>query len=164
MDITLYKAVELSHLQNYVDNETGEIDIAGFDNAQIVLAEKQKAVVAFIKNRQVTIDAIKNAENEIAQKRKTLELQNANLKDYLLNMMKATGTTEIVANDGTFKAKLYLDRDESVEIEDGAYFPPDLCNPPKPPEPSKKLIKEAILSGLPINGAKIIRKDRLEIK
>ena len=60
--------------------------------------------------------------------------------------------------------KLYVDRDEFVEIEEGAKFDPELCNDPKPPEPSKTKIKNAILAGQPVAGARIIRKDRLTIK
>ena len=78
--------------------------------------------------------------------------------------MKRAGVSEIEAVDGTFKAKLYVGRDESIVIDDGATFPPELCNAPKPPEPNKAKIKEAILSGQPIAGASIVRKDRLEIK
>jgi len=39
-----------------------------------------------------------------------------------------------------------------------------LCNDPKPPEPSKTKIKNAILAGEPVAGAYIVRKDRLTIK
>lgn len=60
--------------------------------------------------------------------------------------------------------KLYPERDESIEIEDGATFSPELCCEPKPPTPSKSKIKDAILAGEPVNGARIVRKDRLVIK
>jgi hypothetical protein len=78
--------------------------------------------------------------------------------------MKVSGITEIKADDGSFEVKLYVGRDESVEIDEGATFPPELCNDPKPPEPSKTKIKNAILAGEAIGGAQIIRKDRLTIK
>ena len=78
--------------------------------------------------------------------------------------MKTAGINEIKAADGSFVVKLYVDRDESVVIEEGAVFPPELCIDPKPPEPSKTKIKNAILAGQPIAGAKIVRKDRLQIK
>lgn len=164
MNVTLYHAAELAKLENFVDTETGEIDIAGFDSAQITLQEKSRAVVAYIKNEQALIEMMKNAEKDLAAKRKAREAHNENLKDYLYRTMRQTETTEISAADGTFKAKLYLERDESVAIDEGATFPPELCNPPRPPEPSKTLIKEAILRGEPIKGAHIIKKDRLEIK
>lgn len=163
-NLTLYKATELSRLENFVDEETGEIDITAFHASQIALTEKQRAVVAFVKNRDALIGMLKTAEADLAAKRKRIETQQSNLKSYLLENMKATDTFEISSGDGTFTARLYLDRDESVVIEDGAVFPIELCNAPKPPEPSKTKIKELILKGEPVAGASIVRKDRLEIK
>ena len=64
---------------------------------------------------------------------------------------------------GLFGAKLYPERDESVEIDADAEFPPELCNDPKPPTPSKTKIKAAIKRGEAIAGARIVRKDRLSI-
>lgn len=164
MTLSLYKATELAQFENFIDTETGEIDLAGFESAQITLQEKSRAVVAYIKNQELTINAIKQAETDLTAKRKEMENRNSTLKTYLLNAMKASNMTEIAALDGTFKAKLYLERDESVVIDEGATFPANLCNAPKPPEPSKTLIKEAILKGEPIKGARIVKKDRLEIK
>lgn len=45
-----------------------------------------------------------------------------------------------------------------------AEFPPELCNEPRPPAPSKTKIRAAIEAGEPISGARIVRKDRLTIK
>ena len=67
-------------------------------------------------------------------------------------------------SDGTFKATLHIGRDEAVKIEEGATFPPELCNDPKPPTPSKTKIKAAIKAGEAVAGARIVRKDRLTIK
>lgn len=164
MSLSLYKATELAAFENFIDTETGEIDLVGFEGAQITLQERARAVIAYIKNQDVMVNAIKQAETDLSSKRKDLESKSAMLKTYLLNAMKVSNMTEIQALDGTFKAKLYIDRDESVFIEDGVTFPLELCNPPKAPEPSKTLIKEAILKGEPVKGAKIIKKDRLEIK
>ncbi|MGL4272043.1 MAG: siphovirus Gp157 family protein, partial [Pseudomonas paracarnis] len=44
-----------------------------------------------------------------------------------------------------------------------AEFPPELCNDPKPPTPSKAKIKAAIKAGEAVAGARIVRKDRLTI-
>ncbi len=164
MSITLYKATELAKLEHFVDPETGEVNMEGFDQAGIVLAEKQRAVVAYIKNQDALVGMLKAAEKDIAAKRKSAENRITSLKSYLAMNMKASGTSEILANDGSFSAKLYLDRDESVAIEEGATFAPELCAKPAPPEPNKTLIKEAILRGEPIQGATIVRKDRLTIK
>jgi hypothetical protein len=78
--------------------------------------------------------------------------------------MSITGTAKISSDDGLLSAVLLTDRDESVEIDEGATFPAELCNKPKPPEPSKTLIKAAILAGEPVAGARIVRKDRLSIR
>ena len=77
--------------------------------------------------------------------------------------MRATGITEVKHETGLFSAKLHLDRDESVELDDGADFPPELCDDPKPPAPSKSKIKAAIKAGEPVAGARLVRKDRLTI-
>jgi hypothetical protein len=77
--------------------------------------------------------------------------------------MHVAGITEIKASDSSFTVKLYPERDESVQIDDGIVFPIELCNI-RAPEPSKLKIKAAILAGEPIIGARIIRKDRLVIK
>ena len=78
--------------------------------------------------------------------------------------MRGSGINELRANDGSFVVKLFIDRDESVEIDEGAEFPAALCNDPKPPVPSKTKIRVAILAGQPVSGARIVRRDRLTIK
>jgi hypothetical protein len=163
MNITLYKANELARLESHID-EDGVIDVAGYDAAQITLADKQMAVVAYIKNSELTEGMLDAAIKELSAKKKAIAARNASLKVYLSANMKEHGITSIKANDGTFEAKLYLDRDESVVIQDGAVFPPELCGIPKPPEPSKTLIKAAINAGHPVAGAIIVRNDRLTIK
>lgn len=164
MNITLYKANELARLESHIDPDTGEIDVAAYDSAQITLAEKQMAVVAYIKNSELTEGMLDTAIKELTSKKKAITGRNASLKAYLSANMKEHSITSIKANDGTFEAKLYVDRDESVVILDGATFPFELCNAPKPPEPSKTLIKAAIKAGQAVAGAVIVRNDRLTIK
>lgn len=167
MKITLYKANELAQLESHIDPDTGEIDMLAYDAAQITLADKQMAVVAYIKNSELTEGMLDTAIKELSAKKKAITARNASLKAYLSANMKEHGITSIKANDGTFEAKLYVDRDESVVILDGLdgySFPPELCNAPKPPEPSKTLIKAAINAGQAVAGAVIVRNDRLTIK
>jgi len=164
MSVSLYKANELARLESHIDQDTGEIDVASYDMAQIALADKQLAVVAYIKNSEATESMLDAAIKDLTAKKKAITARNASLKAYLAANMKEHGITSIKANDGTFEAKLYLDRDESVVIQDGTTFPPELCNAPKPPEPSKTLIKAAINAGQAIAGAVIVRNDRLTIR
>lgn len=164
MNITLYQANELARLESHIDHDTGEIDMLAYDAAQITLADKQMAVVAYIKNSELTEGMLDTAIKELSSKKKTFAARNASLKAYLAANMKEHGISSIKANDGTFQATLYTDRDESIVLLDGATFPPELCNTPKPPEPSKTLIKAAINAGQAVAGAMIVRNDRLTIK
>lgn len=167
MSLNLYQAESLATLHRFVDDETGEIDIEAFEQANHTLAEAQRGVVAHYLNTQSVIDAMEAHVKAVSEKIASEKRQQERKKEYLKDSMKRTGTSEIKAQDGTFSAKLYLDRDESVEIDVGAEFAPELCNPPKPPPPltpSKKLIKEAIERGEPIKGARIVKHDRLTIK
>lgn len=162
--MNLYKATELARLQSHVDEDTGEINIEAFDAAQITLAEKQRSVVAFMRNLDAKAAMVKAAAKDLADKAKAMQAQRERLNGYLMANMKQAGIANIEAVDGTFSATLYPERDESIVIEEGAVFPPELCNDPKPPEPSKSKIKAAILAGQAVAGAMITRNDRLTIK
>ena len=131
-------------------------------------ATKDKAanVCAFILNRDAEIVAIEQHEAKVAARKAVLVGQQEKLRAYLAANMKRTGITEIAANDGTFRAKLYIERDASVEIYDEKQIPAQFMTTPKPPEPkpSKAEIGKALKAGQEIAGARIVRKDRLEIK
>jgi hypothetical protein len=162
--LNLYKATELARLESHIDDETGEIDIAAFDAAQITLADKQRAVVAYVRNIDSKEAMLADAIKQLQAKQKAMKAKRERLSDYLLENMKAANLNKIEAIDGTFSATLYPDRDVSVIIEEGATFPLELCNTPNPPEPSKTKIKEAIEAGQAIAGACIVKNDRLTIK
>lgn len=150
-------------LDNAFDAETGEA-LPVFEEKRALFAIKSNAVAAYILNSESTVEAMTAHIKAMQARIKTQQSKIEWLRGYLASNMKLAGITEVKANDGTFLAKLYPDRDESVEIEDGATFPPELCNEPKPPTPSRSRIKDAILSGEPVNGARIVRKDRLVIR
>jgi hypothetical protein len=162
--MNLYQATELARLESHVDEETGEIDLAAFDAAQIALLDKQRAVVAFVRNAEAHEAMLADAIKQLQAKQKTMKAKGERLKTYLLENMRAAGISKIEAADGTFSATLYPQRDASVVIEDGAIFPPELCADPKPPEPSKTKIKAAIEAGHDVPGASIVKNDRLTIK
>ncbi len=150
-------------LDELFDPETGEA-LPAFDEFRVMLGNKANAVAAYVLNCESDAEQAKNAIKRIKALQTAYERKAEKLRDYLAENMKTAGIHEIKASDGSFVVKLYLDRDESVLIEEGAEFPPELCNDPKPPEPSKTKIKNAILAGEPVAGATIVRKDRLVIK
>ena len=173
MQITLYQAaLDVQHkIALCVDEETGEIDVDKLHAIEATFLNKGVAVTAVIKTYRNQIDGLifqqENIDNQYSAAIQRLIKQEARLHDYLRDAMKATGTLSIKSADGLLEATLYVDRDESVELDDGAQFAESLLNPqrPAPPRtPSKDLIKKAILAGEAVNGARIVRKDRLTIK
>ena len=127
--------------------------------------EKVRAVSAVILNLQAEADMVKGTADRIAKRAKALQSRAEALHDYLLINMQRTGITEIKALDGTFKAKIYRERDASVVIDSENLIPADYMREiPARYEPDKVLIKKAINDGYEVPGAHIVKKDRLEIK
>ena len=165
MTISLYQAA--ANVQQRIalcTDEDGVINTDLLDDIECTFKERAVAVVAVYKGKDHTIEMLESylleIQTQIAKEKKNME----RLKDYLQGAMMVTGTTSIKSDDGLLQATLYPGRDESVEIEEGAVFDAALCNPPKPPAPSKSLIKAAILAGQAVAGARIVRRDRLTIK
>lgn len=165
MNITLYKAA--SDVQNKIAlcvDEDGVIDTDKLDAIECTFKERAVATVAVYKGKGHTIDTLKSYLVEIQDRIKREEKNQERLKDYLHACMLLTGTEKVTSDDGLLTVTLQRDRDESVEIEEGATFAASLCADPKPPAPSKAKIKAAILAGEAVQGARIVHKDRLTIK
>ena len=127
--------------------------------------EKVRAVSAVILNLQAEADMVKAVADRHAKRAKALQSRADALHDYLLINMQRTGITEIKALDGTFKAKLYRERDANIVIDLENLIPADYMREiPARCEPDKVLIKKAINDGYEVPGAHIVKKDRLEIK
>jgi len=173
MKISLYQAAieEQNKINLCVDEETGELDIEKLHQIEGTFINKCVAVTAVIKQCQVNALGLSmQRQAVISQFDKAINRQDVlekKLRDYLLDAMKATNTLSIKSDDGLLQATLAIDRDESVELDDDVIFADSLLNPQKPAPartPSKDLIKQAILAGEPVAGARIVRKDRLTIK
>lgn len=165
MNVSLYKAAAdvQQRIALCVDDD-GVIDTDRLDMIEVTFKELAVAVVAVYKGKGHTIETLKSYLAEIQDKIKREETNQVRLKDYLQACMVMIGTESIKSDDGLLTATLYRDRDESVELDEGAEFPAALCNDPKPPAPSKTKIKNAILAGEAVAGARIVRRDRLTIK
>ena len=164
-NVSLYKTAQ--DLQNKISlcvDEDGVLDTDKLDMIEASFKDRAVATIAVYKGKGHTIDTLKSYLTEIQAQIKREQALQDRLKDYLQACMSITGTEKISSDDGLLSAILMTDRDESIEIDEGAVFPPELCNKPKPPEPSKTLIKAAILAGEPVAGARIVHKDRLQIK
>jgi Siphovirus Gp157 len=134
-----------------------------FEERRALIGSKAREVVAYMLN--IESDEKMCAEHiaKVKARQDMLKRKAEHLRSYIASNMKVSGITELKANDGSFCVRLYIDRDESVELDDGVIFAPELCNEPKPPSPSKTKIKAAIKAGEAIEGARLVRKDRLTI-
>lgn len=150
-------------LDSSFDPETGEA-LPAFEEQRALIGSKINQVAAYILNTELDAAAAKTAIKRISDLAEASERKAEHLRKYLAENMKASGITEIKADDRSFLVKLYIDRDESVVLDPDAVFPPELCADPKPPLPSKTKIKNAILNNEPVAGARIVRRDRLSIK
>ncbi len=134
------------------------------DAIECSFQERAVATVAVYKGKGHTIDTLKSYLAEIQDQIVRETRNQERLKDYLQANMMMSGVEKIKSDDGLLQATLYRARDESVELDEGVTFPASLCADPKPPAPSKVKIKAAILAGWAIEGARIVRRDRLTIK
>ena len=116
-NITLFDAAQqVREAINRVDPETGEL--LDFDSQSRALFE-QKAIgcAAYAKEEAATIASAKTMLKEMAAKIEAREKRLERFEAYMADCMRATGITEVKHETGLWGAKLYLERDESVELE-----------------------------------------------
>lgn len=163
-NITLFEiAQSVRESLNQVDEETGEIT-ESYAQSRDLFQSKAVACVAYAKEEAAALDAAKQMLSDMGDRLAGRARRLEHFKAYMADCMKASGVLEVKHELGLFEAKLYLDRDESVEVEKDAKFPPELCNDPKPPTPSLTKIKNAIKAGEAIAGARLVKRDRLALK
>ena len=83
------------------------------DELIVLLQQKSQNIIGYTKNIELTINAMKEEENRIANNRKTLEIKLIKFKEYVKECMENNGITKIETELGTLSiAKSPL----SVEI------------------------------------------------
>lgn len=163
MEIVLYRGAQEIIAELEVDPETGEI---GTDFPLDVLVQRNPIGCAgYVLHTQAQMKMVKARIDELQAMYKAGERRVQRVKESLKSVMQLTGTTAIESPDSTFKVKLYKDRDKSVEVWDENQVPADYMREiPATYEPNKRLIEKAINDGFEVPGAKIVAKDRLEIR
>ncbi len=164
MKISLYKAAEqVRDLLDQIDPETGEMP-EGFEQARALVATKSQACAAFIIENEAQADMVEAHAKALIERVKAARKRSVWLKQYLAGHMAACGITSIKSDDG-LTVKLDVGRDESVEIYEPSLLDMHyLREVPAKYEPDKILIKAALKDGHDVQGARLIRKDRLTIK
>jgi hypothetical protein len=127
------------------------------------LEVKATNVAMFARNLESLAQSIKEAEAQMAARRKAIETRASRIRDYLLQNMSLTGITKI---DSPMFTIAIRNNPPSVDVFDRDQIPVEYMRQPEPPppEPDKTRIKDAIKSGLTVPGARIKIGQRLDIK
>lgn len=166
MNITLYElSAELRATADMLADMDLDPQTISDTLESIALPFEQKAtnVAAFARNLETTAEQIKQAEAEMAKRRKAIESRAKHVRDYLLANMQRCGMPKI---DSPYFSISVRQNPESVVIDDERQIPTDYLRQPEPPPPApdKALIKKAINDGYDVPGAHLARSVRLEIR
>lgn len=128
-----------------------------------LLQQKSQNLIGYIRNIELTIEAMKNEEKRISEQRKILESRLTKFKEYVKECMEQNGFTKIETQLGALSiAKNPI----SVEIYDEAQIPDEYKTKVIEIKVDKTAIKKALKeTGEIIPGTRIIaNKTSLRIK
>ena len=163
--MNLYQTSQLATFENYIDIETGEVDIDSYNRSQLALKDKQLGVVCYLKNEVARIDMLEKAIEDLTRRKKSMQSRYDSLKEYLLVNMQAHSISEISAQDSLFSAKIKNNPPKLV-IDNAGLIPSELYIYPQAPAPypDNAAIKAKLLAGEVIEGAHIERAQRVYIE
>jgi uncharacterized protein YeeX (DUF496 family) len=126
------------------------------------LIEKGKNVAAVFRNLESDAKQIKEAEQQLADRRKAIEKRAEALKQYLKTNMEHAGIQKIESPWFVVSLK---NNPESVVIDDAEQIPKDYLRViPASYAPDKALMKTAMQDGYEIPGVHLERGKRIEVK
>lgn len=119
-----------------------------------------------IRNMEATAAAIKDAEQQMAARRKAIEKRTEALRERLKTGMEIAGVQKLETPHFALTVKK---NPPGIEVWDERQVPPEFMRTPEPPPPpasvpDKAAIKEAIKAGKEVPGAILVQGTRLEIK
>lgn len=115
-----------------------------------------------VKNIEAEIAAMKQAEEDIAKRRKSKENHVSRIVHYLQSNMEMAGITKI---ESPYFVISIRNNPESVVIDSESMIPDDYIREvPASYYPDKKLIKQAIKDGFDVPGCHLTRTQSLQIK
>jgi hypothetical protein len=124
---------------------------------------KATNVAMFVLDLEATADKMKEAEVQMAKRRKSVENRAARVKDYLLANMMVAGVQKI---ESPYFKLAVRDNPPAVEIFEPGIIPAQFMKQPEtpPPLPNKAEIKAAIQAGQDVPGCVLVHGTRLEIR
>lgn len=146
-----------SAIYQCVDAETGEIVDEEKLNALLMERDKKlEGVALWIKNLESDAIAIKTERDILDKRMKSAENKAKSLREWLKNALECQQFE-------TAKVRVSFRKSEQTDVDESA-LDKKWFNEKVTYTPDKKAIKEALLSGIKIKGAKIIEKQNLHIK
>lgn len=144
-------------IMSCVDTETGELlDEEKFAALQIDMQDKLEGLGCWIKNLEADAAALKAEEQAFAERRKSVERQIANKKQYLSNFLDGEKFE-------TLRVKISFRKSESLEVSEEAKIPEEFLKY-KEPEVNKVDLKKAVKAGLVLDGVQLVQKQNIQIK
>lgn len=143
-----------------LDDQTITDTLEGLAGA---LELKATNVAMFARNLEATAESIKQAESQMAARRKAIENRANSIREYLKVNMEKAGISKIECPH--FKLAI-RENPPAVVIDMPGEIPEAFMRQPEPPPPApdKKAIGEALKAGQVVPGAHLERGKRLEIK
>lgn len=126
------------------------------------LIEKGKNVAAVFRNLESDAKQIKEAEQQLAERRKAIEKRAESLRNYLKTNMEIAGISKI---ECPWFVVSIAQNPEAVTVEDESLIPRDYFKEiPATYQLDKALVKQAIKDGFEVPGARLSRGTSLRIK
>jgi hypothetical protein len=143
--------LDVQTVKDTLDGMSGELEV------------KASATAAVIRNMEVLAGQIKDAEKQMADRRKAIESRAASLSAYLLANMAHAGIQKVETPHFAITIKV---NPGHVEVYDESMIPAEFLRqkPPPAPEPDKAALKVALQKGINVQGARFVKGSRIEIK
>ena len=152
-------ATELRTITEAIIEAGGECDddtLAALTSWQAALEVKAENIGLVERRIEAECEYFRKIEEAARSRRKARENTIIRLRKYLAGAMQMAGTKRIKRNDGLFSISLVNGR-ESVEIDDIAKIPMDLCEIVEVVKPRTDAIKERLTAGQEVPGAHLER-------
>jgi hypothetical protein len=127
------------------------------------LEVKAERTACVIRHIEALAASIKEAEAQMAARRKALENRAARVRDYLHASMLVAGVEKIEC--ALFRLSI-RNNPPAVEVYEPGLIPASFMRQPEPPPPApdKKALAEALKSGQDIPGVRLTHGTRLDIR
>jgi hypothetical protein len=164
--ITLYEIsaefrAMVEHLTNCQDDAQAVADTIEAEAYPLQL--KAQNVAYAIRNLEASAAAIKEAEQQMAERRKRIEKRADHIREYLKTCMEVAGVSKIECPHFLLSIQK---NPPSVDVFEPSLVPAEFMKTPEPPPPApdKVAIKAALKDGRDVPGALLAQGTRLAIK